>query len=242
MRRVHALSILTSIVFPALLGAASVTNLATCSGITTTGDPNAAVCSGSVVTATAFGSVTRSANTVTVSASTFSSYVYTPNFSQPNVVAAQAETLISDDLTTDGPLRAGLAEITFDDFLIQQNVLGGSWTQFTIAVNGVNVYSCVSAGGGMSQCPTSELFVPIQLGTDFTLQVDDVSTSGRPSFAGGISADFTVALTDPTSTFAPSVSDVAAVPEPAAAGLALAGLLLSAFVLKRRLSRSRASR
>lgn len=111
-----------------------------------------------------------------------------------------------------GRCRAGIAAITFDDFVIQQNALSSTWAQFTISIDGATVYSCFSAGGGMSQCPTGEIFIPVQLGTDLSLQVDDVSSSGGPSYAGGISADFTLALTDPASSNALNVSDVATVP------------------------------
>ncbi len=221
MRHLRCLSLFGIVVFPALAGTALVTNTATCSGVITTGG---ATCSGLLVYADASGSLTQAGNTLNISASAFSSYSYAPTAPQPASVPARAETLISGDFATDGPLRDGFAEITFNDLFIRQNNIDSTWAQFTIFVNGVKVYSCFSPGGGLSQCPTSALSIPIQLGSDFTLQVDDVSSSPAASFSGGISADLSVSLFEAQSSLPSNLADAANVPEPCAAGLVFAGL------------------
>ena len=236
MRRLRSLSILVIFAFASLLGAASVVNTATCGGASTTVDQSAAICSGMLMYASASGSLTQVGNTLTISSATSSSYYYSPAAPQPRGVPSRAESVISGNFATDGLLRGGYAEIVFNDLFIQHNNTDTTLAEFTILMNGTKVYDCFTLGGGITPCATSTLLIPIELGSTFSLQVDDVSSSPTPDFHGGISADLTVSLLEGQSSSAANVTNVAPVPEPGAVGLVLVGLCV--LVAKRRHSRA----
>lgn len=224
MRRLRILLSLTIAFFPTFLGAASVINTATCGGVaTTTADQSAAICSGTLVYATASGALTQVGNTLNISASTSSSYYYLPGTTTPSGVPARAESVISDSFSSGGPLRGGFAEIAFNNFIFRQNNSDASFAELSILVNGSKVYDCV-ATGGINPCATNTLSIPIELGSTFSLQVDDLSSSPAPDFYGGISTNLSVSLVDGGTLAETNVSDISKVPEPGTVGLVLVGL------------------
>lgn len=219
-----------------LLPAATVTNVATCAGSSTSNSGSYALCSAGLDYAYAAGSATQSGSALVLSASTYSSYVPDPQAPMSEQVGASAYTTITDTLTSSGPLRTGYAEIIFSNLFIQQSTEDITHATLSVSLNGSVVYSCFVPGGGMSTCPTGTIMAPVELGVPFALQVDDSTYSPISSLSGGISSQISISLLEDDASTTANVAEILTAPEPGAVALMAVGLGVLIALSRRRRS------